>query len=439
MQDSQSLIARRRAVVSPGVGQFAGDTTAASGRGAHLIDVDGRKLLDFAGGIGVLNVGHCDERVVAAIRAQADRLLHACIHVATYESYVGLCEKLVQLLPHGKATKAALFNTGAEAVENAVKIARQATGRSGILCYTDAFHGRTMMSMTLTSKTSYKLGCGPFAPEVYRVPYPNAFRESRGLPLEAFVERELARLEEAFVDRVPAEHLAAVIIEPVLGEGGFVPAPAAYLRGLRELCTRHGILLICDEVQTGFCRTGAWSAYEQAGIVPDLSTWAKSMGGGLPISAVLGKAEIMDKARPGTIGGTYGGNPVACAAALAAIETMEQLDLNGRSRHIGEVVRARFENLRQRSGLVADVRGLGAMVALELCHDADPARPARDAVEAVISSCRADGVLVLPASSRGNVLRILCPLVIDDADLEHGLAVIERAVLAASDKKIAHA
>lgn len=434
MQDNQRLIERRRAVVAVGIGQFAGDTTAASAVGARLTDVEGRELVDFAGGIGVMNVGHCDERVVAAVQEQAARLLHASIHVATYEPYVALCEKLVELLPHGDRTKAALFNTGAEAVENAIKIARQATGRPAVLCYTDAFHGRTMMCMTLTSKTGYKIGCGPFAPEVYRLPYPNHFREGSGLALDAFADREIERLEDAFVDRVPAEHVAAVIIEPVLGEGGFVPAPAPYLRGLREVCDRHGILLICDEVQSGFCRTGAWSAYEHAGIVPDLSTWAKSMGGGLPISAVLGRAEVMDAARPGTIGGTYGGNPVACAAALATIESMERLDLNGRARRIGALVRERFQALFERSTLVADVRGLGAMIGLELCYERDPARPAREAVASVTAACREEGVLVLPAGSRGNVLRILSPLVIDDADLEYGLSVIERAVLAASTR-----
>jgi len=439
MQHAKSLIERRHAVVANGIGQFAGETTVMSATGARMTDVEGREIIDFAGGIGVMNVGHCDERVVAAIQAQAAELIHACIHVATYEPYVALCEKLCELLPHGRQTKAALFNTGAEAVENAIKIARQASGRQAVLCFTDAFHGRTLMCMTLTSKTGYKLGCGPFAPEVYRLPYPNHFREGRGLSLDAFVERELLRLEEAFVNRVPAEHVAAVIIEPVLGEGGFVPAPAAYLRGLREVCDRHGILLICDEVQSGFCRTGAWASYEHAGIVPDLSTWAKSMGGGLPISAVVGKAEVMDAARPGTIGGTYGGNPVACAAALATIETMEERDLNGAARRIGGIVRERFEALRDQSELVADVRGTGAMIGLELCYERDPDRPAGDAVAEITTDCRAQGVLVLPAGSRGNILRILSPLVISDADLERGLGVIENAVLARSSKGPVHA
>lgn len=434
MNASKNLVARRHAVVPPAVGQFAGETTVQSASGSELVDVDGRRLIDFAGGIGVMNVGHCAERVVKAIQEQAAELIHTCIHVATYEAYVALCEKLVELLPHGGPTKAVLLNSGAEAVENAIKFARQATGRQAVICYTEAFHGRTMMCMSLTSKTRYKVGCGPFAPETYRLPYPNHFRDGDGLDLDAFVDRELARLEEAFVNYVPVQHVAAIIIEPVLGEGGFIPAPAAYLRGLRDICDRHGIVLIFDEVQSGFGRTGRWAAYEHAGVVPDISTWAKSMGGGMPISAVMGKAEILDRAQPGTVGGTYGGNPVACAAALAAIETIEELQLNARGAEIGEKIRARFEVLREEVDVVADVRGLGAMIGLELCWDRDPRRPAGDAVTAITAACRERGVLVLPAGPHGNVVRVLSPLVISDDDLEKGLSAIEDAVRAVSQK-----
>lgn len=430
MTRAQEWIERRHRVVPRGVGQFAGETTAAEAAGAHLIDADGQRLLDFAGGIGVMNVGHCDERVVAAIREQAGKLLHTCIHVATYEPYVALCEKLVELFPHGESTKVMLVNSGAESVENAVKIARQATGRSAILAFTEGFHGRTMMGMSLTSKTKYKVGCGPFAPEVYRLPYPRHFHDGDGLDEEAFSRRELQRFEDALSNLVAAEDVAAVILEPVLGEGGFVPAPFPYLVGLRELCDRHDILLICDEVQSGFCRTGRWAAYEHAGIVPDLSTWAKSMGGGLPIGCVIGRADVMDAALPGTIGGTYGGNPVACAASLATIAVMEERDLNERAREIGDVVRGRFERLASESTLVGDVRGLGAMIGLELCYDGDPTRPAGDAVTDVTARCREAGVVVLPAGRDGNVLRVLSPLVITDEDLDRGLTAIEEAVLA---------
>ncbi len=294
-----------------------------------------------------------------------------------------------------------------------------------------AFHGRTLLCLSLTSKTGYKLGCGPFAPEIHRLPYPNHFRDGHGLPLEAFVARRLAGVEEAFLNVVPAQHVAAIVIEPVLGEGGFLPAPASYLHGLREICDRHGILLILDEVQSGFGRTGRWAAYEHAGIVPDLSTWAKALGGGMPISAVLGKAAVIDAALPGTIGGTFGGNPVACAAALATLESMEALDINERGARVGRTIRARFEKLKERSTLVGDVRGLGAMIGLELCYDRDPARPAKEAVTAVTAACLARGVLVLPAGPHGNVLRVLSPLVISDTDLARGLDAIEEAVLAA--------
>tara|TARA_R110002072_G_scaffold167853_3_gene321412 strand:+ start:3240 stop:4625 length:1386 start_codon:yes stop_codon:yes gene_type:complete len=437
LQSSETLLARRRAVVPQGVSQFAGGVTAVSAKGALLVDSDGRELIDLAGGIGVMNVGHCEERVVEAICEQARKLIHTCIHVATYEPYVALCEKLVELLPHGTSTKALLVNSGAEAVENAIKIARQATGRSSIICFTEAFHGRTLMGMSLTSKTKYKVGCGPFAPEVYRLPYPRHFHDGVGMTVEEFSDRELARLDEALTNRVGAEQVAAIILEPVLGEGGSIPAPFPYMRGLRELCTRYGILLICDEVQTGFCRTGRWAAYEHSGIVPDLSTWAKSLGGGMPIAAVVGRAEVMDAALPSTIGGTYGGNPVACAAALATIAVMEEQNLNGRAEQIGAVVRARFERLAERSNLVGNVRGLGAMIGLELCYDRDPGRPASDMVEEVAAFCLERGVIILPAGRRGNVLRVLSPLVIRDEDLDRGLTAIEDAILSLSETQLA--
>lgn len=432
---TQELIRRRRAVVSHGVGMFAGETTAVSASGARIVDADGRELIDLAGGIGVMNVGHCNPEVVAAVQAQAAQLVHACIHIATYEPYVELCEALVRLIPHGGSTKAMLVNSGAEAVENAVKIARQATGRPAIVCFEGSFHGRTLLGMSLTAKSAYKRGCGPFAPEIYRVPFPNAFHEGRpeDEPEDVMVAEHLRRFEERFVlGPVPAEHVAAVIIEPVQGEGGFTVAPAAYLQGLQQICRRHGILLIFDEVQTGFCRTGRWAAFEHAGVVPDLSTWAKSMGGGLPIGAVLGRAEVMDAARPGTIGGTFGGNPVACAAALATLRVMERDDLNARASAIGATVRARFEDLRHQCDVVGDVRGLGAMMAIELCHGGDPTRPATEVTADAVARCRAQGVLVITAGAFGNNIRVLSPLVISNADLERGLDVIVSSIIDAA-------
>ena len=434
MSLNKQWIERRRNAVPRGVGMFAGDTTASSAEGAHLTNADGVPMIDLAGGIGVVNAGHCPPEVVEAIQKQAAQLLHTCIHIATYEPYVELCEKLNTLLPHGDATKTMLLNSGAEAVENAIKIARQATGRPSIICYTGAFHGRTMMGMSLTSKTSYKKGCGPFAPEVYRLPCPDFFHEGGGLSHDDFVKREINRLDEAFYRHVPAQQVAAVIMEVVQGEGGFIPVPKAYLRKLREVCSESGILLILDEVQSGFCRTGHWAAYEHYGVTPDISTWAKSLGSGLPIAAVVGRADLMDAALPGTIGGTYGGNPVACAAALATIEVMEKLKLNDRATEIGAVVRKRFESLKEKTHVIADVRGLGAMIGAEFCYDQDPTRPAGDLVAKILVRCRENGVLVISAGPHSNVIRVLSPLVIEDADLDQALTVVEESVLEAAQE-----
>ncbi|MCA8926017.1 MAG: aspartate aminotransferase family protein [Planctomycetes bacterium] len=424
---TDALLARREAVVSRGVpliSRFAVER----GVGALLYDLEGRELIDLSSGIGVMNGGHSDPAVLAAISAQAAKLQHVCMHVATYEPYVALCERLVALLPHGPGTKAMLVNSGAEAVENAVKIARQTTGRSGILCLTGGYHGRTLLCMTLTSKVSYKHGCGPFAPEVYRVDCPDALRDGGYTDPEGFAARELAKLRGAFKTRVAASDLAAILLEPVLGEGGFVPLPAAYLRGLRELCDEHGILLIFDEVQSGFCRTGAWAAHQVHGVVPDLSTYAKAMGGGLPIAAVVGSGRVMDAVQPGTIGGTFGGNPIACAAALATIERLSAQDLCARARVLGERMQARLRGLMARHPEVVDVRGLGAMVAMELCEDGDLGRPAGGLVKEILAGCHARGALVISAGTYGNVIRLLPPLVITDEVLERGLDALAASV-----------
>lgn len=428
MSSSEALIARRERVVCRGVGRLS-SLTARSASGATITDVDGREYLDFAGGIGVMNVGHCDPEVVEAIREQAGRLLHACTHVATYEPYVELCEKLVELFPHGNAgTRAMLVNSGAEAVENAVKVARQATGRGAVICFTGGFHGRTLLATTLTSKVNYKSGCGPYAPEVYRLPYP-VCRARTGPSEHEVAENGLALLRESFRDTVAATDVAAVILELVQGEGGFNVAPRRFVEGLREICDEHGIVLIIDEVQTGFARTGCWAAYEHYGVVPDLSTWAKSLGGGLPIAAVVGRAEVMDRVAPGTLGGTYGGNPVACIAALATIRRMSELDLNARAAHTGRVIRDRFERLASRVPEITDVRGLGAMMAIELSDDGDPSRPASALTARIIADCLARGLVVIPAGVHSNVVRVLAPLVISDEELSRGLDIIEASTL----------
>lgn len=422
-----ALLARRTRVVPRGIPMIS-RVAVDHARGSVLVGQDGREYIDLAGGIGVMAVGHCHPAVVEAVQRQVERLQHTCIHVATYEPYVALCERLVQLLPHGGPTKAMLVNSGAEAVENAVKIARQATGRSAVLCFSGGFHGRTLLGMSLTSKVGYKKGCGPFAPEVYRLPYPDRFHYGDGLAEPEFVRRELDRFEDALSTLVAPSALAAVLIEPVLGEGGFVPAPPEYLHGLRQLCDQHGVLLILDEVQTGFGRTGAWGAYQRLGVVPDLSTWAKAMGGGLPISAVIGKAAVMDAALPGTIGGTYGGNPVACASALAAIEVMEQSDICGKARELGQKIRARFDALAASCREVVDVRGLGAMMALELAEGGDRSRPASELTHDVLRACEDRGVLVIRCGVHANVIRVLCPLNIDDVHLDQALTVLTEEI-----------
>ncbi|MBL7962630.1 MAG: aspartate aminotransferase family protein [Flavobacteriales bacterium] len=421
---SQELIARRKAAVPNGVGMF-NYATAAKASGATIIDEDGRELIDFAGGIGVVNAGHCPPPVVKAIQEQAEKFLHVSFNVASYEPYIALCEKLNALLPHGGPTKTMLVNTGAEAVENAIKIARQATKRSGVLCFTDAFHGRTLMAMTLTSKVGYKPDCGPFAPEVYRTQYPNFYRYGAGRSEAEFVRAELHRLEELTHNTVDPKALACVIIELVQGEGGFNVAPKAYVEGLRAWCDKHGILLIFDEVQAGFGRTGAWSAFEHFGVTPDLSTWAKSLGSGMPIGAVMGRAAIMDKAGPSSIGGTYIGNPVSCAAALATLNYMEEIDINAKGRHVGNVIRKRFERMKAKHPCIGDVRGLGAMMAMEFVKNGDPMQPDAETCTALMNACAKRDLVVITAGTDKNVIRVLSPLVISDELLNKGLDIME--------------
>jgi 4-aminobutyrate aminotransferase/(S)-3-amino-2-methylpropionate transaminase len=421
---SQELIDRRKAAVPNGVGMF-NHATAAKAEGALIIDADGRELIDFAGGIGVVNAGHCPPPVVKAIQEQAAKFLHVSFNVASYEPYIALCEKLNTLLPHGGPTKTLLVSTGAEAVENAIKIARQATRRQGVLCFTDAFHGRTMMAMTLTSKVGYKPDCGPFAPEVYRTQFPNFYRYGAGRGEAEFVKDELRRLDELAHNTVAPENLAAVIIETVQGEGGFNVIPKEYLKGLRKWCDKQGILLILDEIQSGFGRTGAWSAFGQMGVQPDISTWAKSLGSGMPIAAVVGRAEVMDAAGPSSIGGTYIGNPVSCVAALATIQYMEKIDINAKGRHVGEVIRKRFEKMKAKHACIGDVRGLGAMMAMEFVHDGDPQRPDADTCAKLMAACAKRDLVVINAGTEKNIIRVLCPLVISDEQLNKGLDIME--------------
>ncbi|MEK7257356.1 MAG: aminotransferase class III-fold pyridoxal phosphate-dependent enzyme [Bacteroidota bacterium] len=420
---------RRQQFVPNAIGVF-NPSTARSAKGAIVTDLDGRELIDFAGGIGVLNAGHCPEPVVRAIQAQAEKLIHTCFNVAMYEEYLDLAEKLANLLPHGNAgTKVMLTNTGAEAVENAIKIARQATGKAGILCFTGAFHGRTMMAMTLTAKSGNKLGCGPFAPEVYRLGFPNYYRYGNGMSEDIYLDQEIQRLHDFFLTHADASNMAAVILELVQGEGGFNVCPPKYLQALRKICDEKGMLLIIDEVQSGFGRTGKWAAYEHYGIQPDLSTWAKSLGSGMPIGAVLGRAEIMDAAKPGTLGGTFVGNPVCCAAALATLNYMGEMDICARGRWVGEVVRSRFEAMQARfPAVIGEVRGLGAMLAFELVKNGNPTLPDAELTKALINKCAKNGLIVISAGTYGNVVRVLSPLVIEEEILLRGLDILEESL-----------
>ena len=393
--------------------------------GARLWDVDGREYLDFAGGIGTMNVGHNHPRVVEAIRVQSGRFLHTCWHVAMYEEYVRLAERLNALAPMTGARKTAFFNSGAEAGENAVKIARVFTGRKAVVGFERGFHGRTLLGMTLTGKVRpYTAGFGPFAPEIYRLPYRPFFAPGREASDDAVRAGAKAALDRLFHYHVEPEEIALLILEPVLGEGGFFPVHPAALDVLGEACREHGILFAADEVQTGMGRAGAMFAIERYGVTPDLVLTAKSLGGGLPLSAVTGPAEIMDAPPVGGIGGTFGGNPVACAAGNAVLDVLEEEKLPERARSIGDRVMARFEGLRESLPHVADARGLGAMCALEIVDPGsgspDPGRTAR-----ILDGARERGLLVMSAS--GNVIRTLMPLVITDPELERGLAILVEA------------
>lgn len=427
-KNSEALFQWRKEVVTNGVSVF-NPSTAVSAKGAIITNADGQELIDFGGGIGVLNSGHCPEPVVKAIQEQAAKLIHTCFNVATYDVYMKLADELIELFPHGEKTKVMLTGSGAESVENAIKIARQATKKQGIICFTDAFHGRTMMAMTLTAKPAYKYNCGPFAPEVYRFRYPNHFRYGKGLSYDDFVKREITLLRESLMTTVDPNNCAAIIVEPVLGEGGFVPMPKAYMNELRTICDEFGILLILDEVQSGFGRTGKWAAYQHYDVTPDLSTWAKSMGGGMPIGCVIGKAEIMDAAQPGTIGGTYPGNPVCAAAALANIKYMKEIDINSLGQKVGDICRTRFESLREKCSEIGEVRGLGAMIAFPLVEDGDPWKPAAKLCNDLMHACAKRGLILLSAGTHKNVIRVLSPLVITEDQLNAGLTIIEEELM----------
>jgi 4-aminobutyrate aminotransferase / (S)-3-amino-2-methylpropionate transaminase / 5-aminovalerate transaminase len=423
---SREVVERmRRIVASPLAVTFP--IVAESARGVTLTDLDGNTFIDFAGGVGCLNVGHSHPEVVAAAQEQLEHFSHTDFTVVPYEVYVSLAERLAELAPISGPVKAAFFNAGTEAVENAVKFARLATGRPAVIAFEGAFHGRTYMALSLTSKTRpYKDGLGPFAPEVYRLPFPN---EYRGVT----TADALAALERAFAMQVAPESVAAVVVEPVQGEGGFVVAPPEFLSGLRRACDEHGIVLVADEVQTGFARTGRFFACEHFDVEPDLVCVAKSIAMGLPLSGVLGRAAIMDAGHVGAVGGTFVGNPVAQAAALAVLDVIEEEGLVDRSAELGETVRSRMLAWQERWPPIGDVRGLGSMLALEFVTDRASRRPAPDLARAVVEAALARGLLLITCGVYGNCIRVLVPLVVTDAELDEALGAWEEALAASLD------
>lgn len=432
---SRALMARREAAIPRGPAN-ATPVFAARAEGAVIEDVDGNRFLDFAGGIGCLNIGHSSPRVTSAIREQLEKHLHLCFAVTPYEGYVAVAERLNSLAPGRFAKKTILLNSGAEAIENSVKIARAFTKRPAVICFEDAFHGRTLLAMSLTSKTHpYKAGFQPFASDIYRIPYAYPYRSAPGTSAEDFARH----LEAAFQRSVAPESVAALIAEPVLGEGGFVVPPRGYFNLLQEICRKHGILFIADEVQSGFGRTGKWYACEHFGIEPDLLVTAKSLGGGMPIAAVTGRAEIMDAPGPGSLGGTYCGHPLSCAAALAAIETIEKDGLLSRSLAIGERFEKRARGWQKKWPLVGDVRGLGGMCAVELVHNLETREPAAGETKEIAKFCYENGLITITAGTFNNVIRILVPLVVTEEQFDEGLDVIEAAFArVAGGKQAAH-
>jgi 4-aminobutyrate aminotransferase/(S)-3-amino-2-methylpropionate transaminase len=429
---SQEIMKAREAAVPRGPLNLT-PVAIARGEGAILEDVDGNRYIDFASGIGVLNTGHAPAAVVKAIQQQAEKYTHSCFHVTMNEPYIRLAEAMNRLTPGRHAKKTFLVNTGAEGIENAVKVARNYTKRSGIICFEDAFHGRTLLAMSLTSKVHpYKDHFGPYAPEIHRMPYSYCYRCPWGKKYPGCNIECATFLEDFFKRYVDPATVAALLVEPILGEGGFVMPPQEYYPILTNLCRKYGILVIADEVQTGFGRTGRMWACEHWGIEPDIIVTSKSIAAGMPLAAVTGRAEIMDGPMPGSLGGTFGGNPVACAAALAAIEIIEKQNLPEKAQKIGEKVRDRFEGLWKKCGFVGNVRGAGAMRAIEFVKDRATKEPAKELVTRILRLCYERGLIVISAGTYGNVIRTLMPLVITDEQLEEGLDVLESAILEAA-------
>lgn len=425
---SQALQERRQQAVPQGPYHVT-PIYVQEAKGAMVTDVDGNPYIDFAGGIGIQNVGHCHPKVVEAAQKQIAQSIHTCFHVFPYESYVELAEKLNAKTPGTFQKKTMFVNSGAEAVENAVKIARHATGRKAVLSFQRGYHGRTLMTMSLTSKVKpYKYGFGPFASDVYKIPYPYYYRAQDGVTTDDVDNDVLTRIEEIFFNEVAPEDVAAIIMEPVQGEGGFIVPSKKFVQAIREICNKYGILFIADEIQTGYARTGKLFAMEHYDVAADLMVSSKSIAAGLPLSSVTGRKELMDGPAAGQLGGTFAGSPVACAAALAVLDVIEEEKLVERAQVIGQKMLTRFREMQQKYPLIGDVRGLGAMVAMELVTNRETKQPAKEAAAEVVKTCWQNGLVGLSAGTYSNVLRFLPPLVITDEQLERGLDILECSI-----------
>ncbi|WML28825.1 4-aminobutyrate--2-oxoglutarate transaminase [Neobacillus sp. OS1-32] len=427
-EKSKNLVERRENIVPRGV-SYGVPAFAESAEGALIKDVDGNTFIDFVGAIGVMNVGHGHSKVKQALHQQVDQFIHTGFNVMMFESYIKLAEKLASLAPGDHDKKVLLQNSGAEAVENAVKIARKYSKRQGVISFSRGYHGRTLMTMTMTSKVKpYKFEFGPYAPEVYRAPFPYMYRRPDGLTEEQYEEYVLQEFRNFFISEVAPETIAAVAMEPVQGEGGFIVPGKRFVQGVYELCKEHGILFIADEIQTGFARTGRYFAIEHFGVTPDLITISKSMGAGVPISGVIGRKEVMDAAEPGELGGTYSGSPLGCSAALAVLDIIEEEGLNERGTEIGSIVMNKFQEFYQKYECVGDIRGLGAMCAMEIVSDRETKEPSKELTNLIIKEANKRGLLIFSAGVYGNVIRLLMPLVITNEQLQEGLTILEHAI-----------
>ncbi|WP_106496530.1 4-aminobutyrate--2-oxoglutarate transaminase [Lentibacillus sp. Marseille-P4043] len=425
---AKELLNRRHDVVPQGV-SYGIPTFVESAKGALLKDVDGNQFIDFAGAIGCINVGHSHDTVIDALHDQVDKYLHTGFNVMMYDPYIEFAEKIAALAPGSFTKKVMFLNSGAEAIENAVKIARKSTGRQAVVSFSGGFHGRTLLSMSLTGKVKpYKYEYGPFAPEVYHAPYPYAYRRPDSMSEEAYTDFMLQQVENFFISEVDPSLVAAFIMEPVQGESGFIVPSKAFVQGVYELCKQHGILFIADEIQTGFGRTGKYFATEHYGVEPDLITISKSMAAGLPISGVIGREEIMDAARPGELGGTYCGSPLGCRAGLAVLEVMEKENINERAETVGKRVMEKFKQMYDQFDVIGDYRGLGAMCALEFVKDRASKEPEKELTGQILKQAHQRGLIALKAGVYDNVIRLLMPLVITDKQLEEGLNILEESI-----------